>query len=167
MADGSVISTPPQWAMESLYILLGYKYNVLPLFHGYFCHHTLWSEQNGCNFGDDIFKLILFDENVCVLIWSSLKYVSEGTTDRNSLMVEATACLKQWWPSLLMHKCVTGPRGINTCKYREISRSNEIVNFSMLRICSHKYYIQKKSTIFHYRNQKEYVSFSKLCQNND
>ena len=34
--------------------------------------NTLWPEQNGCHFADDIFKLIFLHENCCIFIQVSL-----------------------------------------------------------------------------------------------
>ena len=42
---------------------------------------TLRLEQSGCRFADDIFKCIFFDENICILIEISLKFVLKSRTD--------------------------------------------------------------------------------------
>ena len=44
----------------------------------YFPFNTLKPGQNGCIFPDDIFKCIFVNENISILIKSSLKFVPKG-----------------------------------------------------------------------------------------
>ena len=43
--------------------------------------------QNGRNFEDDIFRCIFVNENLCILIKISLKFVSKGPIDNNPVLV--------------------------------------------------------------------------------
>ena len=76
----------------------------------------LSSKQYGHNFAD-IFKCILMNENWCILIQISLKFVPKDPIDNKSVMVQVMAwhrtgdkpLLNQCWPSSLTHIC--GTRG--------------------------------------------------------
>ena len=44
--------------------------------------------QNGRHSGDDIFRCIFLNENVCIFIKISLKFVSKGSIDNNPALVQ-------------------------------------------------------------------------------
>ena len=46
---------------------------------------------NGCHFVDKIVKQLFVTENVCILIWISIKVISEGPTDNKSSLVQVMA----------------------------------------------------------------------------
>ena len=46
------------------------------------CINTVRPRWNGRNFTDDIFKLIFLNENICILIKTSLKFVPEGQINK-------------------------------------------------------------------------------------
>ena len=54
-----------------------YKYCIITVLS------TLGPRQDGRYFADDIFKCIFFNENGCILIKFSLKYVRKGSIDNN------------------------------------------------------------------------------------
>ena len=70
------------------------------------------------NFADDIFKCILFMENVWILIKISLKFVFKGPINNILELVEITArhqtsdkpLSASFMISLLMHICVNWPQ---------------------------------------------------------
>ena len=49
---------------------------------------TLRPRQHGRNFADDIFMCIFFNENCCILIKFSLKYVRKRSIENNPALVE-------------------------------------------------------------------------------
>ena len=55
------------------------------------CVNTLRPRQDRRHFADDIFKWIVFDENCCILIKFSLKYVRKGPIDNNPALVQIMA----------------------------------------------------------------------------
>ena len=50
--------------------------------------NTLRPRQDRHHFADDIFTCIFFNENCCILIKFSLKYVRKGPIDNNSVLVQ-------------------------------------------------------------------------------
>ena len=50
--------------------------------------NTLRPRQDGRHFADDIFRCILFNENGCILIRLSLKYVRKGSIDNSPALVQ-------------------------------------------------------------------------------
>ena len=48
--------------------------------------------QNGHYFTDDIFKLIFFNENVCILTWIVLQFVPSGTINKSALVQIMARC---------------------------------------------------------------------------
>ena len=72
----------------------------------FFFFNTLRPRQNGHHFADDSFKCIFMNEEICNLIQNSLKFVPSIPIDNKSALVQIMAW-RQWWPSLLMHICVT------------------------------------------------------------
>ena len=87
--------------------------------------NTLRPRQDGCHFADDIFMCIFVNENCCILIKFSLKYVRKGPIDNNPALVQIMA----WhWSGdkplsepmmviLLMHLCVTRPQWVSNDMY--------------------------------------------------
>ena len=82
---------------------------------------TLRPRQDGRHFADSIFKCIFFNENCCILIKLSLKYVRKGPIDNNPAMVQIMAWRRSgdkplsetMMISLQMHICVTQPQWDN------------------------------------------------------
>ena len=57
--------------------------------------NTSRPRQDGRHFTDDIFKCIFFNENGCILIKFSLKYVHKGSIDNDPALVQIMACADQ------------------------------------------------------------------------
>ena len=57
----------------------------------FFCLNTLRPRQDGRHFADDSFTCIFFNENCCILIKFSLKYVRKGPIDNNRALVQIMA----------------------------------------------------------------------------
>ena len=100
--------------------------------------NTLWPEQNGCHFADDILKFIFLNGNCCILIkislrfcsWESdcilikilLTFVPESLIDNKSALIQIIAWsttdgkplsnVNQRWLSSLLHKCITGTQWV-------------------------------------------------------
>ena len=84
--------------------------------------NTLRPRQDGRHFADDIFTCIFFNENCCILIKFSLKYVRKGPIDNNPALVQ----IMVWRRSgdkplsepmmirLPTHICVTRPQWVMT-----------------------------------------------------
>ena len=53
--------------------------------------NTLRPRQDGRHFADDSFTCIFFNENCCILIKFSLKYVCQGAIDNNRALVQIMA----------------------------------------------------------------------------
>ena len=67
-------------------------YLYMPLLAGWLaCLNTLRPGQDGRHFADDIFTCIFFNENGCILIKLSMKYVRKGPIDNNPSMVQIMA----------------------------------------------------------------------------
>ena len=85
--------------------------------------NTLRSRQDGSHFADDIFTCIFFNENCCILIKFSLKYVRKGPIDNNSALVQIMAWRRSgdkplsepMTISLPTHICLTRPPWVNLC----------------------------------------------------
>ena len=54
--------------------------------------NTLRPRQDRRHLADDIFTCIFFNENCCILIKFSLKYVRNGPIDNNSALIQIMAC---------------------------------------------------------------------------
>ena len=55
-------------------------------------HVNTWRQrQDGRHFADDVFTCIFFNENCCILITFSLKYVRKGPIDDNRALVQIMA----------------------------------------------------------------------------
>ena len=65
--------------------------------------NTLRPRQDGCHFTDAIFTCIFFNENGCILIRFSLKYVRKGSVSAEPMMIISP-----------MHICFTRPEWVNT-----------------------------------------------------
>ena len=83
--------------------------------------NTLRTRQDRRHFADDIFTCIFFNENCCILIKFSLKYVRKGPIDNNSALVQIMAWRRSgdnplsepMMISLPTHICVTRPHWVN------------------------------------------------------
>ena len=82
--------------------------------------YTMRPRQNCRHFTDDILKFIVLLED-CLYIQISLKIVSKGPIYKKPTLVQIMAWCwvgnkplsDQWWPDLLMHKCITRPKWVN------------------------------------------------------
>ena len=85
--------------------------------------NTLRPRQDGRHFTDDIFACILFNENCCILIKFSLKYVRKVPIDNNPALIQIMAWRRSgdtllsepMMVSLLTHICVTRPQWVIWC----------------------------------------------------
>ena len=85
------------------------------------CVNTWRPRQHRRRFADDIIKCIFFNENCCVLIKTSLKYVRKGPIDNNPALVQITAWRRlgdktfsePMMVSLPTHMCVVRSRWVN------------------------------------------------------
>ena len=74
---------------------------------------TLRPRQNGGHFPDNIFKCILLNENVWILLKISLKFVPQGSIKNIPALVQWSApshYLDQWW---LNYRCIYASLGLN------------------------------------------------------
>ena len=82
--------------------------------------NTLRPRQNGRHFPDDIFKLIFLNENLCILIETSLKFVPVGPINNIPALVHIMAWRRPgdkplsepMMVSLLTHISVTRPQWV-------------------------------------------------------
>ena len=75
-------------------ILVPVFFRVTSLAPEHYMHQPINSSlpgQNGPHFADDIFKCIFTNEKFCILIWISLKFVSNVPTDNKSVLVQVMA----------------------------------------------------------------------------
>ena len=87
--------------------------------------------QDGCHFADDIFTCIFFNENCCILIKFSLKYVCKGPIDNNPALVQILAwhwsgskpLFETMMVSLPMHICVTLPQWVHNEIYSVMNKT--------------------------------------------
>ena len=83
--------------------------------------NTLRPREDGRHFADAIFMCIFFNENCCILIKFSLKYVRKVPIDNNPELVQIMAwhqpgdkpLSEPMMVSLLTHICVTRPQRVN------------------------------------------------------
>ena len=83
--------------------------------------NSLRPRQDGRHFADDSFTCIFFNENCCILIKFSLKYVRKGPIDNNPALVQIMAWRRSgdrplsepMMVSLPTHICVTRPQWVN------------------------------------------------------
>ena len=105
-------------------MLLSYKECRMPLTYWYWYHftfNTMKRIQNGCHFPNNIFKYILFNENVWISIKSSLKFVHKGSINNIPALVQIMAwhwssdkpLSELMMVSLLTHLCITRPQWVN------------------------------------------------------
>ena len=84
--------------------------------------NTLRPRQDGRHFADDIFTCIFSNENCCILIKFSLKYVRKGPIDNNPALFQIMArrrpgdkpLSEPMMVSLLTHICVTRPQWVKS-----------------------------------------------------
>ena len=84
--------------------------------------NTLRPRQDERHFADDIFTCIFFNENCCIFIKFSLKYVRKGPIDNNPALGQIMAWRRSgdmplsepMTISLPTHICVTRPQWVNT-----------------------------------------------------
>ena len=84
--------------------------------------NTLRPRQDGRHFADDSFTCIFFNENCCILIKFSLKYVRKGPIDNNRTLVQIMAWRRSGdkplsEPMMIIlptHICVTRPQWVNS-----------------------------------------------------
>ena len=84
--------------------------------------NTFRPVQNGCLFIDNIFKCIVLNENVWILIGISLKFVPRGPINNIPALVQIMAwrlpgdkpLSEPLMLSLLMHICITRPQWVNS-----------------------------------------------------
>ena len=112
----------PPVPQPAVFVLLGrwlkhMIYKTVPAKHSF---NTLRPRQDGRHFADDIFMCIFFNENCCILIKFSLKYVRKGPIDNNTALVEIMAWRRSgdkplsqpMMISLPTHICVTRPQWV-------------------------------------------------------
>ena len=99
--------------------------NPIPVALAYQSSHwwlnTLRPRQNGRHFADDMFKCIILNENVWILIEISLKFVPKGSINNNPALFQIMAwrrpgdkpLSKPRMISLPTHICVTRPQWVN------------------------------------------------------
>ena len=89
--------------------------------------------QNGCQLADNIFKCISVNENFCILLQMSLKFVPKGSINNMSALVQVMAWRKTgdrplpepWWPSSLVYMCGTRGRWVNEhCVHQDARWTN-------------------------------------------
>ena len=84
--------------------------------------NTLRPRQSERHLANDIFMCIFFNENCCILIKFSLKYVRKGPIDKNPALVQIMAWRRlgdkplsePMMVSLPTHICVTRPQWVNS-----------------------------------------------------
>ena len=84
--------------------------------------NSLGPRQNGRHFADDIFRCILFNENVWIPIKISLNFVPRGSINNTTSLVQIMAWRRpgdkplseSMMVSLLTHICVTRPQWVKT-----------------------------------------------------
>ena len=90
--------------------------------------NTLRPRQSERHFADDIFMYIFLNENCCILIKFSLKYVRKGPIDNNPALVQIMAWRRSgdkpssepMMVSLPTHICVTRPQWVNKYKINHL-----------------------------------------------
>ena len=90
--------------------------------------NTLRPRQNGRHFADDIFKCIFLNENVCIPIKISLKFVPECPNNNIPALVQIMAWRRPgdkplsepMMVSLTTHICVTRPQWVKVVNYSSL-----------------------------------------------
>ena len=124
LTNGALVTpTPGRWIHHMLKSS-GLVYVALqPLIEEWFTRqalNTLRPTQDGRHFADDIFTCIFFNENCCILIKFSLKYVRKGPIDNNRALVQIMAWRRSgdkplsepMMISLPTHICVSRPQSV-------------------------------------------------------
>ena len=96
------------------------------IFIGTKCVNTWRLKLKGLHF-IDILKLIFLYASWCISIQISLKFVYKDPNNNTLKLVQiivnaeqvTSHCLKQWWPNLRMHSCVTRLCWVNTLRQRQ------------------------------------------------
>ena len=128
--------------------------------------NTLNSKRNGRHFADDTSKWIFLEENICILIETSLKFVPKGPINNNPALVQKMAWRRtgdkpfsnQWWRSLLTHICVIRPQWVEVnkqlCKYlalaTKMSTNIGIIIKKPCKISCMNLRYQQQVSIYHY-----------------
>ena len=146
------------------------------------CFNTLRPRQDGRHFADDIFTCKILNENCCIFIKFSLKYVRKGPIDNNPPLVQIMAWRRPgdkslsepMMVSLLTHICVTRPQWVKMpfwrisyiiqvlrCKCQSFILNNAM-NMRHSSITG-DWIIRPWTSIFKSLNIKEFVSFIQVC----
>ena len=116
---------PPRMTIMSLYALCADQSTVANkpsvAVCTFYTSNTLRPRQDGRHFADDIFTCIFFNENSCILIRISLKYVRKGLIDNNPTLVQIMAWRRSGdkplsEPLMIIsstHICVARPQWVN------------------------------------------------------
>ena len=96
--------------------------------------NTLRPGQNGRRYPDDIFKCIFLNENICIPINISLKFVPKGQIKNIPSLVQIMAwrrpgdkpLFEPMLVNLVTHICITRPQWVNNGRH---------VGFGLLQIC--------------------------------
>ena len=104
--------------------------------------NTLRPIQDGRHVADDIFTGICFNENCCILIKFSLRYVRKGPIDNKRALVQIMAWRRSgdkplsepMMISLSTHICVTRPQWVQT-QAGPIDQCPAAIHFNMDRYC--------------------------------
>ena len=108
------------WSHRCTYLALPYSRDAVQTLYFILHINTLRPRQDGHHFADDSFTCIFFNENCCILIKFSLKYVCKGPIDNNRALVQIMAWRRSGDKplsepmmisiSLPTHICVTRPQ---------------------------------------------------------
>ena len=113
--------------------------------------NTLRPRQNGRHFADDIFKCIFLNENVCILIKISLKFVPQGTINNIPALVQIMAWRRPGnmplsGPMMVRfptHICVTRPQWVKHCHRMFTWKSFRIKSYFYVVMCVYDVYALK------------------------
>ena len=105
--------------------------------------NTLRPGQNGRRYPDDIFKCIFLNENICIPINISLKFVPKGQINNISSLVQIMACRRPMLVNLVTHICATRPQGDNRILVKWIHQNRHIVVFNKCTEHMNTWYIQR------------------------
>ena len=100
--------------------------------------NTLRPGQDGRHFADDIFTRIFINENCCIFIKFSLKYVRKDPNDNNPALVQIMAWRRSgdkllsepMMVSLPTHICVTRPQWVKKAKLTTVDWFPMIISLS-------------------------------------
>ena len=117
--------------------------------------YTLRPRQDGCHFADDISTSILLNENGCILITFSLKYVRKGPIENNPALVQIMAWRRSddkplsepMMVSLFTYICVTRPQWVNARKaHVAYALELRLSHAHSMRLTIGVYYIKEYNT---------------------